>query len=113
MIEYQSPQLLFFLETSQQYDVAGALRKCISNTPPLYREAVYLYSRLGDTSKALMIIINDLNDVDMALDFVQKRKDQDLWDDLLRLSMDKPEFVGGQFRCVGRCTGRCLGRRLR
>ena len=37
----------------------------------------------------------DLGDVDMALEFVQKWKDRDLWDDLVRYSIVKPAFVGG------------------
>ena len=82
LVQFDSPDLLFFLETSQEYDVPTALNR-------------YLYSRLGDTSRALQMIVQDLGDVDMALEFVQKWKDRDLWDDLVRYSIVKPAFVGG------------------
>ena len=94
LIQYNSPDLLFFLETSQEYDVPTALNLCLHSSVPRTREAIYLYSRLGDTSRALQMIVQDLGDVDMALEFVQKWKDRDLWDDLVKYSIVKPEFVG-------------------
>ena len=96
LLQFDSPDLLFFLETSQEYDVPTALNRCLHSTKPRTREAIYLYSRLGDTSRALHMIVQDLGDVDMALEFVQKWKDRDLWDDLIKYSVAKPTFVGGE-----------------
>ena len=73
-----------------------ALNLCLHSSVPHTREVIYLYSRLGDTSRALQMIVQDLGDVDMALEFVQKWKDRDLWDDLVRYSIVKPAFVGGE-----------------
>ena len=70
--------------------------RCLHSSVPHTREVIYLYSRLGDTSRALQMIVQDLGDVDMALEFVQKWKDRDLWDDLVRYSIVKPAFVGGE-----------------
>lgn len=95
LLQFNSPDLLFFLETSQEYDVPSALSKCLHSAKPHTREVIYLYSRLGDTSRALQMIVQELGDVDMALEFVQKWKDRDLWNDLVRYSIVKPEFVGG------------------
>lgn len=96
LLKFDSPDLLFFLETSQEYDVPTALNRCLHSAKPRIREAIYLYSRLGDTSRALHMIVQDLGDVDMALEFVQKWKDRDLWDDLVKYSISKPTFVGGR-----------------
>lgn len=96
LLRFDSPDLLFFLETSQEYDVPTALNRCLHSAKPHIREAIYLYSRLGDTSRALHMIVQDLGDVDMALEFVQKWKDRDLWDDLVKYSISKPTFVGGR-----------------
>lgn len=101
LLRFDSPDLLFFLETSQEYDVPTALNRCLHSAKPRIREAIYLYSRLGDTSRALHMIVQDLGDVDMALEFVQKWKDRDLWDDLVKYSISKPTFVGGRL-CGGR-----------
>ena len=95
LVQFDSPDLLFFLETSQEYDVPTALNRCLHSATLHTREVIYLYSRLGDTSRALQMIVQDLGDVDMALEFVQKWKDRDLWDDLVRYSIVKPAFVGG------------------
>ena len=95
LVQFDSPDLLFFLETSQEYDVPTSLNRGLHCATPHTREVIYLYSRLGDTSRALQMIVQDLGDVDMALEFVQKWKDRDLWDDLVRYSIVKPAFVGG------------------
>lgn len=90
LLQFDSSDLLFFLETSQEYDVPSALSKCLHSAKPHTREVIYLYSRLGDTSRALQMIVQELGDVDMALEFVQKWKDRDLWNDLVRYSIVKP-----------------------
>ena len=44
------------------------------------------------------MIVDDLGDVDMALEYVQKYKNRDLWTELVMNSVTKPEFVGGRYR---------------
>ena len=43
------------------------------------------------------MIVDDLGDVDMALEYVQKYKNRDLWTELVMNSVTKPEFVGGRY----------------
>lgn len=51
---------------------------------------VFILGRMGNNKKALMLIINRLGDVQRAIDFAKEQKDDDLWEDLLTYSMDKP-----------------------
>jgi hypothetical protein len=56
----------------------------------LVPEMVFILGRMGNNKKALMLIINRLGDVQRAIDFAKEQKDDDLWEDLLTYSMDKP-----------------------
>jgi hypothetical protein len=73
---------------------------------------VYLLGRMGNNAKALALIIDRLGDVHRvsmsyihcmfvrkktltrlchkAIEFAKEQNDEDLWDDLLKYSMDKP-----------------------
>lgn len=70
---------------------------------------VFILGRMGNNKKALMLIIERLDDVQrvnrftqlkiwhrithsygQAIDFAKEQKDDDLWEDLLKYSMDKP-----------------------
>lgn len=64
-------------------------------------ELVYLYSKTGQTKRALFLIIDKLSDVSQAIAFAKTQNDADLWDDLLTYSMDKPRFIRGLLEEVG------------
>jgi hypothetical protein len=62
---------------------------------------VYLYSKTGQTKRALYLIIDRLADVSQAISFAKEQNDTDLWEDLLNYSMDKPRFIRGLLEEVG------------
>jgi hypothetical protein len=62
---------------------------------------VYLYSKTGETKRALYLIIDRLADVSQAISFAKEQNDSDLWEDLLKYSMDKPQFIRGLLEEVG------------
>jgi len=62
---------------------------------------VYLYSKTGETKRALFLIIDRLADVSQAITFAKQQDDADLWEDLLNYSMDKPRFIRGLLEEVG------------
>jgi vacuolar protein sorting-associated protein 41 len=62
---------------------------------------VYLYSKTGQTKRALYLIIDKLQDVSQAISFAKEQDDTDLWEDLLNYSMDKPRFIRGLLEEVG------------
>lgn len=64
-------------------------------------ELVYLYSKTGQTKRALFLIIDRLADVSQAISFAKQQDDTDLWEDLLNYSMDKPRFIRGLLEDVG------------
>jgi vacuolar protein sorting-associated protein 41 len=64
-------------------------------------ELVYLYSKTGQMKRALYLIIDRLGDVSRAIAFAKEQDDPDLWEDLLRYSMDKPRFIRGLLEEVG------------
>lgn len=62
---------------------------------------MYLYSKTGQTKRALYLIIDRLADVSQAISFAKEQDDVDLWEDLLNYSMDKPRFIRGLLEEVG------------
>ncbi|ORX62542.1 vacuolar protein sorting-associated protein 41 [Hesseltinella vesiculosa] len=97
--EYDYPKLLDFLRTSTYISLEKAYRTC--EKKDLVPEMVFVLGRMGDNKKALMLIINRLGDVQRAIDFAKEQKDDDLWEDLLTYSMDKPMFIRGLLENVG------------
>jgi hypothetical protein len=50
---------------------------------------------MGQTKRALNLILSDLKDVSQAIAFAKSQDDPDLWEDLVDYSMDKPQFIHG------------------
>ncbi|GMM55351.1 Vps41 protein [Maudiozyma humilis] len=84
--------LLEFLQSKTHYDVEKAIQICSSQND-LYYELIYLWGRIGETKKALSIIVNKLNDPSLAIDYIKSWGDVDLWDFLIEYTVDKPNFV--------------------
>ncbi|OLL22208.1 Vacuolar protein sorting-associated protein 41 [Neolecta irregularis DAH-3] len=86
--EYDRPKLMDFLRTSTSYSLEHARQICDQRN--LIPELVFIYSRMGNNKKALMLIIEKLQDVQRAIEFAKMQDDIDLWEDFLNYSMDKP-----------------------
>ncbi|KAJ5887964.1 hypothetical protein N7495_008005 [Penicillium taxi] len=91
--DYDRPLLMDFLQTSISYTFETATSICEKRhfTP----ELIYLLSKMGQTKRALNLILADLKDVSQAISFAKSQDDPDLWEDLLDYSMDKPKFIHG------------------
>uniref|UniRef100_A0A673GC77 Vacuolar protein sorting-associated protein 41 homolog n=1 Tax=Sinocyclocheilus rhinocerous TaxID=307959 RepID=A0A673GC77_9TELE len=84
--EYDRPNLLPFLRESMH---------C-----PL--EKVYVtVCRMGNCRRALQMIMEELADVDKAIEFAKEQDDRELWDDLISYSIDKPPFITGLLNNIG------------
>lgn len=46
--------------------------------------------RMGNSRSALKMIMEELNDVDKAIEFAKEQDDAELWEDLILYSIDKP-----------------------
>ena len=51
---------------------------------------MFIFSRMGDNKRALALIIDKLENVEMAIEFVQGIGDEDLWNDLVEQAKSKP-----------------------
>lgn len=45
---------------------------------------------MGNSRSALKMIMEELNDVDKAIEFAKEQDDGELWEDLILYSIDKP-----------------------
>ncbi|SMY28809.1 unnamed protein product [Zymoseptoria tritici ST99CH_1A5] len=95
--EYDRPLLLTFLKSSEVYsfDLAADICERRHYIP----ELVHVLGKMGQTKRALFLIIGELGDVPQAIGFA--KENPDLWDDLLDYSMDKPTFIRGLLEEVG------------
>lgn len=87
--KFNRNKLLPFLKRSNSYPIEDALSIC--TTKLYYPEMVYLNGRMGNTTEALVIIIENLKDIQMAIDFCKEHNDMDLWNHLIKKSLERPE----------------------
>lgn len=97
--EFGHDRLLDFLRASNYYSLEKAYQICKQRD--FVPEMVFLLGRMGNNRQALMLIIERLNDVARAIEFAKEQEDEDLWEDLLRYSEDKPDFIRGLLENVG------------
>ncbi|KAJ3144786.1 Vacuolar protein sorting-associated protein 41 [Geranomyces variabilis] len=97
--EYDYLKLMDFLRISNSYSVEKAYDVC--ELRDLVPEMVFLLGKMGDNRKALNLIIERLGDVRRAIEFAKEQNDEELWEDLLRYSMDKPSFIVGMLENLG------------
>lgn len=97
--KYDKDKLLPFLKCSDNYPIQEALDVCISNE--FYPEMIFLLSRIGNTREALKNIIEKLNDINQAIYFCQEHNDKELWIDLIKQTIDKPEYVTLLLKRIG------------
>ncbi|ORY33376.1 hypothetical protein BCR39DRAFT_563909 [Naematelia encephala] len=91
--------LMPFLRASNYYDLEKAYNIC--HNRDLVPEMVFLLGRMGNNREALMLIIERLGDVQRAIDFAKEQADEDLWEDLLRYSDTRPDFMRALLEHVG------------
>ncbi|XP_013188237.1 vacuolar protein sorting-associated protein 41 homolog [Amyelois transitella] len=97
--KYDKEKLLPFLKCSDNYPIQEALDVCQSNE--FYPEMVFLLGRIGNTREALQIIIEQLHDIKQAINFCQEHNDKELWTDLIKQTVDKPEYVTLLLKRIG------------
>ncbi|OZJ04120.1 hypothetical protein BZG36_02827 [Bifiguratus adelaidae] len=97
--EFDYPKLLDFLRASNYINLEKAYKACEKRD--LVPEMVFILGRMGNNREALMLIIERLQDVQRAIEFAKEQNDDDLWEDLLTYSMDKPSFIKALLENVG------------
>mmetsp|Transcript_26754 Transcript_26754/g.64857 ORF Transcript_26754/g.64857 Transcript_26754/m.64857 type:complete len:945 (-) Transcript_26754:128-2962(-) len=97
--DFEPQLLLSFLKNSNFYHLEEALKLCQSRK--MYNEMVFILKRMGSTSDALMIIIYKLQDVKRAIEFVENSKDDELWEVLIKHSLESKLFLSDLLGHVG------------
>jgi hypothetical protein len=97
--EHDPDNLMTFLRNSNAYLLEEALRIC--DQKKLYREMVYLLRRMGNSQKALELMIDELKDVNEAISFVEENKDESMWEELISRSMASPKFLADLMQHAG------------
>jgi hypothetical protein len=90
--DFDPKMLLPFLRSSQHYTLEKAYEICVKRD--LLKEQVFILGRMGNSKQALAVIINNLGDIEEAIEFVSMQHDDDLWEELIKQCLHKPEMVG-------------------
>ncbi|XP_003382724.1 PREDICTED: vacuolar protein sorting-associated protein 41 homolog [Amphimedon queenslandica] len=97
--DYNRKKLLPFLRACNDIPLKKALDVCTNRS--LYEAMVFLLDRMGNPKEALRLIVSKLHDVDQAILFVREKDDEELWDTLIQLSRDLPDFITGLLQNAG------------
>ncbi|KAK9689968.1 hypothetical protein RND81_09G094900 [Saponaria officinalis] len=90
--DYDPKMLLPFLRSSQHYTLEKAYDICVKNG--FLKEQAFILGRMGNMKQALAVIINDLGDMEEAIEFASLQNDDDVWEELIKQSTQRPEMVG-------------------
>jgi vacuolar protein sorting-associated protein 41 len=85
---FNRTELLQFLKTSNNYNLEKA--RVICEKKNYIQELVFIFSRMGDNKRALTLIMDNLEDVELVIEFVRGVGDEELWDDLVEQAKTKP-----------------------
>lgn len=99
--EFARDKLLPLLRRSDNYPIQQALDLCCQKK--FYPEMVYLLGRIGNTSQALALMTKELSDMESAIAFCQEHDDEELWNDLIDYSLNKPGNTSHCQICSLRC----------
>lgn len=89
--EYDRPKLLNFLRNSLYVVLNHALK--IAQERNLIPEMIYILEKMGQFEKALKLILYYNKDINGAIEFCKRNNEKDLWEDLIKFSLDKPNYV--------------------
>lgn len=89
--EFNRGKLLPLLMRNDGYDIDYAIQICQSME--YTEELVYLLGKIGENKRALMLIIEKLDNPQVAINFAKHQNDREAWDILLDYSMTKPAFI--------------------
>lgn len=97
--EYDRGKLMALLRSTRAYSLENAAKICEQRE--YIPELVYILGKTGNNKKALRLIIEKLGDVQQAIAFAYSQADPELWEDLIKYSLDKPPFIRGLLENAG------------
>ena len=85
-------KLLDFLKSAQNYNRLLALELC--DTYFKFEEKIYLLGAMGKSREALKLIVEEMNDQVMAIEFCKEHQDdKELWEDLINYSKNNMSTI--------------------
>ncbi|QDZ18206.1 vacuolar protein sorting-associated protein 41 [Chloropicon primus] len=97
--EFAPKLLMNFLTTSNSYPLELAYKICESKG--LFDCLVWILARMGNARQALHLIMEKLGDVPQAIEFVRAQRDDELWEELISMSLASPRMVGTLLESIG------------
>uniref|UniRef100_A0A3B3TDL1 Vacuolar protein sorting-associated protein 41 homolog n=1 Tax=Paramormyrops kingsleyae TaxID=1676925 RepID=A0A3B3TDL1_9TELE len=94
---YHERQISLYAE----YDRANLLPFLRDSTHCPLEKVYVCICRMGNCRRALQMIMEELGDVDKAIEFAKEQDDAELWEDLISYSIDKPPFITGLLNNIG------------
>lgn len=89
--DYEPEKLMNFLRGGSTYSLERAAKVCQDRG--LVREHVYLLGKMGNNKVAMKIILLQLKDYRMAIDFAKEQNDPEIWEDLVQESFKSPSLT--------------------
>lgn len=97
--QYEPSKLMEFLKSNSNYDPRKGISVCEKFSDTCLKELVYLLGKVGQSQQALKLIINKLDDAELAVEFAMKQNDHDLWEDLLNHSAQDARYTRVLLEC--------------
>lgn len=102
IVDYTPDVLLYYLRDARYCNFEEAKRLCEAHDPPLYKDLVFLLTRVGNSQAALEMCVHQIKDAKYCIEYVKNNNQINLWDDLVNLAYNQPEFVAGICFCFSR-----------
>ena len=98
-IEEQS-DFLKFLKYSNFVPLEVALRECERQSPPLFREIVFILAKMGCVKEGLLLLLRELDDVQLAVKYIE-RYGPEHWDLIVDHALSHHAFLGELLDMIG------------
>ncbi|CAG0885065.1 unnamed protein product [Darwinula stevensoni] len=98
-VMFDRPKLLPLLRNSSHYPLQEAFMLCRQHK--LHHEMVFLLKRMGNVRDALKVLVEEIQDIKLAIDFCKECDDQDLWNDIIKRSLHEPRYIIELLRSIG------------
>ncbi|WIA39313.1 hypothetical protein OEZ86_005428 [Tetradesmus obliquus] len=92
-------RLMDFLQGSQSYPLEAALE--VAEQRGMVDEQVYILSRMGNSRAALALIIERLQDIPRAIEFVRLQRDEELVEELIDWALRSADTTGQLLDHIG------------
>lgn len=89
--ELRPEKVMGFLRRSHNYPITDAYELCKGKR--MVEETVYLLDKMGNSHQAMMVIVREMGDVQKAIQYCKQINDNDLWNDLVKLSLENDEMI--------------------